>query len=455
MITTVSDPNFQEGLITPGCESTAPRTVGDFVDAFSRSSHNKDVQDSLDEGVKGERSQELTPDLDRKVHRTALQSPFRQFGILFSRSVRLIVAQPVTFVVTVLANVVFGLILGSIFFNVDETEAGAFSRVRFFAAFDLALRLHMCLWDFVPLCFSIPSRWLPLFWSLWRRVSERQLAYSTPSPPHSWMFFAVVVCTCATRLPVVVHRVVCCSWACFFLPSAKVCYVFSLRREWTRNGRSFLGFYGRGGKILPTGSLCFLSGLRVAGQHRSPRKVWFLVTLAALWSSSCVFSPTVGSLPSKFGERTVFAKQSSGAGFYSVLPFVLSASLVDAVTILVKSTCYACAIYWLAGLNPGVFGERFAFYILVIFSLSLFVSTYARALSTLSNKDLANALAGVGLIVMVMFSGFLGTLGFWVQPLFSSVLGTEAARGRRRSCWLAMFWSGFCSAGQRHSPCSA
>lgn len=162
---------------------------------------------------------------------------------------RLIVAQPVTFVVTVLANVVFGLILGSIFFNVDETEAGAFSRVRFFAAFDLALRLHMCLWDFVPLCFSIPSRWLPLFWSLWRRVSERQLAYSTPSPPHSWMFFAVVVCTCATRLPVVVHRVVCCSWACFFLPSAKVCYVFSLRREWTRNGRSFLGFYGRGGKI--------------------------------------------------------------------------------------------------------------------------------------------------------------------------------------------------------------
>lgn len=131
MITTVSDPNFQEGLITPGCESTAPRTVGDFVDAFSRSSHNKDVQDSLDEGVKGERSQELTPDLDRKVHRTALQSPLRQFGILFSRSVRLIVAQPVTFVVTVLANVVFGLILGSIFFNVDETEAGAFSRVRF------------------------------------------------------------------------------------------------------------------------------------------------------------------------------------------------------------------------------------------------------------------------------------------------------------------------------------
>lgn len=258
LITTVSDPNFQEGLITPGCESTAPRTVGDFVDAFSRSSHNKDVQDSLDEGVKGERSQELTPDLDRKVHRTALQSPFRQFGILFSRSVRLIVAQPVTFVVTVLANVVFGLILGSIFFNVDETEAGAFSR----------------------------------------------------------------------------------------------------------------------------GGLLFLGMLFLAFGE-------------------------VGSLPSKFGERTVFAKQSSGAGFYSVLPFVLSASLVDAVTILVKSTCYACAIYWLAGLNPGVFGERFAFYILVIFSLSLFVSTYARALSTLSNKDLANALAGVGLIVMVMFSGFL------------------------------------------------
>lgn len=130
LITTVSDPNFQAGLITPGCESTAPRTVGDFVDAFSQSSHNKDIQGALDAGVKGERNPNLTPDLLRKVHRTALQSPFRQFGILFSRSVRLIVAQPLTFVVTVLANVLFGLALGSIFFNMDETEAGAFSRVR-------------------------------------------------------------------------------------------------------------------------------------------------------------------------------------------------------------------------------------------------------------------------------------------------------------------------------------
>lgn len=130
LITTVSDPSFQDTLITPGCESTAPRTVGDFVDAFSRSSYNADIQSALDEGVKGERHTKLSPDLDRKVHRTALQSPFRQFRILFSRSVRLVVAQPVTFVVTVLANVVFGLALGSIFFNVDETEAGAFSRVR-------------------------------------------------------------------------------------------------------------------------------------------------------------------------------------------------------------------------------------------------------------------------------------------------------------------------------------
>lgn len=103
----------------------------------------------------------------------------------------------------------------------------------------------------------------------------------------------------------------------------------------------------------------------------------------------------LGSVPTKFGERTIFAKQSSGSGFYSVLPFVVAASLVDAATVLLKTVCYACAIYFLAGLNLGGFGERFAFYILVLFSLSLFVSTYARLLSTMGNKDLANALGGV------------------------------------------------------------
>lgn len=183
LITTVSDPNFQEGLITRGCESTAPRTVGDFVDAFSRSSHNKDVQDALDEGVKGERDLDLTPDLQRKVHRTALQSPFRQFGILFSRSVRLIVAQPVTFVVTVLANVVFGLALGSIFFNVDETEAGAFSRVRFLSRLCPGSAL-------APVSFGLGHLLPPRTLMLPSRVSvtsggvcPRRLAYSTPSLP--------------------------------------------------------------------------------------------------------------------------------------------------------------------------------------------------------------------------------------------------------------------------------
>lgn len=139
MITTVSDPNFQEDLITPGCEDTVPRTVGDFVAAFAESSHCKDVQQALDEGVKGEFNPELSDDLNSKVHRRALQSPFRQFQILFSRSVRLIVAQPVTFVVTVLANVIFGLVLGSIFFNLDQTEAGAFSRVRCLHSFGFFL----------------------------------------------------------------------------------------------------------------------------------------------------------------------------------------------------------------------------------------------------------------------------------------------------------------------------
>lgn len=134
-------------------------------------------------------------------------------------------------------------------------------------------------------------------------------------------------------------------------------------------------------------------------------------------------------MPTKWEARAVFGKQSSGAGFYNVLPFILSAFLVDALTVLLKSVTYACAIFFLAGLNAGNFGERFAYFILVIFSLSLFVSTYARLLSTFSNKDIANAIAGVGLIVMVIFSGFLGKLrrpdgclfhpgglfvGFWV-----------------------------------------
>lgn len=144
-----------------------------------------------------------------------------------------------------------------------------------------------------------------------------------------------------------------------------------------------------------------------------------------------------GSLPTKFGERNVFAKQSGGAGFYSVLPFVLAASLVDALTVLLKATCYACAIYFLSGFNLGDFGERFAYFILVLFSTSLYVSTYARALSTMSNKDVANALGGVGLIVQIIFSGFLVSKDsipsfliwlYWISPIqyaFSALLVNE------------------------------
>jgi len=259
LITTVSDPNFQEALISPGCEATAPRTVGDFVDAFSRSPYAADVQAALAEGVKGAPPPtEPTPDLQRKVNRVALQSSARQFSILLRRSLQLILSQPVTFVVTVLANVVFGLVLGSIFFRVDDTEAGAFSR----------------------------------------------------------------------------------------------------------GGLLFMGML-----FLAFGEL--------------------------------------GSLPTKFDERTVFAKQSGGAGFYSVLPFVLAASITDALTVLVKSVCYSVSIYFLAGLNLGAFGERFAYYIAILFLLSLFVSTYARLLSTMGNKDVAGAIGGVALIVAVLFSGFL------------------------------------------------
>jgi len=277
LITTVSDPAFQGALVTPGCEDTAPRTVGDFVDAFAKSPFAQDVTAALDEGVKGTPFPDLTQDLQRKVHRQSLQSPFRQFIILLRRSVQLVVSQPVTFVVTVLANVVFGLALGSIFFNVDMTEAGAFSR----------------------------------------------------------------------------------------------------------GGLLFLGML-----FLAFGEL--------------------------------------GGVPTKFAERTVFAKQSSGAGFYSVMPFVLSASLVDAFTVFVKTMCYALAIYFLAGLNLGKFGERFAYYIVVLFFLSLFISTYARLLSTMGNKDLASALGGVALIVMVMFSGFLVPYDsipnfliwlYWISPV--------------------------------------
>lgn len=114
---------------------------------------------------------------------------------------------------------------------------------------------------------------------------------------------------------------------------------------------------------------------------------------------------------SRIGERheqkTVFAKQRFSA-FYNAWPFIFTLFLFDAVTELIRATCFLVPLYLMAGLNLGSSAQRLLYAVLIVTMLSLLMTALTRFLVALTDDP--NAAAGLGgilTIIMVLFAGFM------------------------------------------------
>ncbi|OQR84563.1 ATP-binding Cassette (ABC) Superfamily [Achlya hypogyna] len=115
---------------------------------------------------------------------------------------------------------------------------------------------------------------------------------------------------------------------------------------------------------------------------------------------------TLSSMDVFIQERTLFFKEC-GAQYYKPWSYFVSKTLLDLFSLrILPAVLFSCVFYYLMGLNAPV--NRFLLFTctLVLFnvaagSLSLFISTVAKTVG------IANLIATVVLLVMLLFGGFL------------------------------------------------
>ncbi len=96
------------------------------------------------------------------------------------------------------------------------------------------------------------------------------------------------------------------------------------------------------------------------------------------------------------------------AGFYSTFSYVFSVVLCHLPLAFLEILIYATSVYWLADFHAD--GHAFMFFILMLFSLNLYVSVTFRSISyALKNADVATNIAGPLTTLTALFAGFLIT----------------------------------------------
>lgn len=128
----MTSPN--ERRTRPGCEATAPRSPEEFARCWRDSKARTELASALDryeqEHPSEERFKEFTE--SRKAERSSLQrlkspytlSYFEQIRLCIWRGVRRLIADPAFPIVSLLFNLIMGLVLGSAYYNLaDDTSS--------------------------------------------------------------------------------------------------------------------------------------------------------------------------------------------------------------------------------------------------------------------------------------------------------------------------------------------
>ncbi|OQS04617.1 ATP-binding Cassette (ABC) Superfamily [Thraustotheca clavata] len=138
--------------------------------------------------------------------------------------------------------------------------------------------------------------------------------------------------------------------------------------------------------------------LNLAGFQNRTGSFYFVLTFFGF--------ATLSSMDVFIKERSLFFKEA-GAKYYSPLSYFLSKTLLDLFSLrIIPAILFASVFYYIMGLNPPA--DRFLLFTstLVLFnvaagSLSLFISTVSKTVG------IANLIATVVLLIMLLFGGFL------------------------------------------------
>lgn len=132
---TICDPSFRHKYILKHTGSSTPRNVHECARCFAACSIAEEVRRAMDQDVGGtppgqekEVSVEPSPRLAKVAKRKSLQNLWRQSKILVWREAKLMRAKRSKLLSSFLRNVVFGIVLGSIFWQLPTTQEGASTR---------------------------------------------------------------------------------------------------------------------------------------------------------------------------------------------------------------------------------------------------------------------------------------------------------------------------------------
>jgi hypothetical protein len=134
----------------------------------------------------------------------------------------------------------------------------------------------------------------------------------------------------------------------------------------------------------------------------------------------------MATLPMIFEQRAVFYKHSRGL-FFPTPAFVLAQTVVMIPMQIFETISFTTIIYWSVGLSDDNYGGRYFSFMFIVFVFSLSVSQFFRLVaSNVASSTIAQTLAGVVLILMVLFSGYIipksnippGWIWFyWLNPI--------------------------------------
>lgn len=130
-ISTISDPTVNHEYVPTGTARNAlPMTASAFASHFDSSARGEALRRKLDEPIerKGPGADEVPRDLVRLAQKRSLQSWPHQFMAIGKRQFRVLSAKKKEFISNIIVNIMFGLVLGSIFWQLPNTQGGAESR---------------------------------------------------------------------------------------------------------------------------------------------------------------------------------------------------------------------------------------------------------------------------------------------------------------------------------------
>lgn len=151
-------------------------------------------------------------------------------------------------------------------------------------------------------------------------------------------------------------------------------------------------------------------------------------TLSGMLFFSILFSvlSSMALLPIVFSQRQVFYKHSR-AMFYPTAAFTIAQTLVLIPIQIIETIIFCSITYWSVGMSRSNNGERFLTFLCIVFAFNLCSTQYIRLIASFMPSPVtAQPLAGVGLVLMVLFSGYIipesnvpdGWIWFyWFNPL--------------------------------------